>query len=84
VPNSEVVPVLGSNGAGRITPLRTVSSVLPLHRGTVDSGSMTSDGKSLLRKDPSQGVDLEPGRLADGSGGCRGRFHLGVVVAEEG
>ncbi|CAA9324170.1 MAG: Branched-chain amino acid transport ATP-binding protein LivF [uncultured Frankineae bacterium] len=58
VPDGKVVAVLGSNGAGKTTLLRAVSSVLRLHRGRVESGSVTFDGKSLLGKDPSQVVDL--------------------------
>ena len=47
VPDGKVVAVLGSNGAGKTTLLRAVSSVLRLHRGRVESGSVTIDGVSL-------------------------------------
>ena len=58
VPDGKVVAVLGSNGAGKTTLLRAVSSVLRLHRGKVESGSVTFAGKDLLGRDPSQCVAM--------------------------
>ena len=53
VPDGKVVAVLGSNGAGKTTLLRTVSNVLRLHRGKVETGSVTFDGRSLIGRDAS-------------------------------
>ena len=66
VPDGKVVAVLGSNGAGKTTLLRAVSSVLRLHRGKVESGSVTFDGTSLLGKDPSQCVALGVVQVPEG------------------
>jgi branched-chain amino acid transport system ATP-binding protein len=49
VPDGKVVAVLGSNGAGKTTLLRTISSTLRLHRGRVEAGSITFDGRPLVR-----------------------------------
>ncbi len=58
VPDGKVVAVLGSNGAGKTTLLRTISSTLKLHKGKVDSGSVSFGGTSLIGKDPSACVAL--------------------------
>ncbi|MCW2605676.1 MAG: braG [Frankiales bacterium] len=58
VPDGKVVAVLGSNGAGKTTLLRAVSSILRLHKGKVESGSITFDGKDLRGRDPSQCVSM--------------------------
>jgi ABC-type branched-subunit amino acid transport system ATPase component len=51
VPDGAVVAVLGSNGAGKSTLLRTVSGTLGLHKGRVDSGTVTFDGTDLVGRD---------------------------------
>jgi branched-chain amino acid transport system ATP-binding protein len=53
VPDGKVVAVLGSNGAGKTTLLRTISSTLRLHRGRVEAGSISFDGRSLAGRDAS-------------------------------
>ncbi len=58
VPDGKVVAVLGSNGAGKTTLLRAASSVLKLHKGRVEAGSLTLDGVNLLSKDPAAVVGL--------------------------
>ncbi len=58
VPDGKVVAVLGSNGAGKTTLLRAASSVLKLHKGRVEAGSLTLDGDNLLSKDPAAVVGL--------------------------
>jgi branched-chain amino acid transport system ATP-binding protein len=52
VPANGVVAVLGSNGAGKTTLMRAISGTLPMHRGMVDSGEVTFDDASLVRRDP--------------------------------
>jgi branched-chain amino acid transport system ATP-binding protein len=56
VPAGSVVTLLGANGAGKSTLLRAVSGTLPLHKGTIDSGSVTFGGKALNGKDSSAPV----------------------------
>ncbi len=55
VPVGKVVAVLGSERAGETTLLRAVSSVLRLHGGKVESGSVPFDGESVLGADVSTG-----------------------------
>ena len=51
VPDGKVVAVLGSNGAGKTTLLRTISSTLGLHRGRIEAGTVSFDGRSLAGRD---------------------------------
>jgi branched-chain amino acid transport system ATP-binding protein len=56
VPTGAVVTLLGANGAGKSTLLRAVSGTLPLHKGTVDAGSITFGDTALSGKDSSTPV----------------------------
>ena len=53
VPDGKVVAVLGSNGAGKTTLLRTISNTLKLHRGKIETGSITFDGQPIAGRDAS-------------------------------
>ena len=52
VPAGAVVAVLGGNGAGKSTLLRAVSGTLPLHRGHIDGGQITLEGRRIGKLDP--------------------------------
>jgi len=54
VSSGAIVAVLGSNGAGKTTLLRAISGTLPLQRGTIDGGSITLEGTSLVGRDPAR------------------------------
>lgn len=51
LPEGKVAALLGSNGAGKSTLLRTISGTLRMHRGSVTSGTVELDGRSLLKRD---------------------------------
>ena len=52
VRESEILAVLGSNGAGKTTALRAISNLLPAERGQVTSGTITFDGRNVLIHKP--------------------------------
>ncbi|MQA15364.1 MAG: ATP-binding cassette domain-containing protein [Pseudonocardiaceae bacterium] len=52
VPDGAVVAVLGGNGAGKSTLLRAISGTLRLHRGTIDAGEITLQGRRIDQLDP--------------------------------
>lgn len=52
VPEGEVVAILGANGAGKTTFLRTVSGLLGFHGGAITSGSYRLWGHSAERLAP--------------------------------
>jgi branched-chain amino acid transport system ATP-binding protein len=77
VPSGSIVTLLGANGAGKSTLLRALSSTLPLHGGTVDSGSITFGGTRLGGKD--SGVAVRAGIVQVPEGR---RVFAGMSVAE--
>lgn len=52
VPPGHVVALMGVNGAGKTTLARAVTGMLGFHSGTVDSGEITWEGRSLLSAKP--------------------------------
>ena len=54
VPRGSVVAVLGSNGAGKSTLLRAISGTLGLEDGTIESGSISFEGRDTAGLDPAE------------------------------
>ncbi|MCZ7525235.1 MAG: ABC transporter ATP-binding protein [Acidimicrobiia bacterium] len=52
VPAGSIVALLGANGAGKTTVLRTVSGLLDVHHGEVDRGEVTFEGEPVPLHDP--------------------------------
>lgn len=50
VPSGGFVSVLGANGAGKTTLVRSITSLLYIHKGRVRQGSIELGGKSILGK----------------------------------
>ena len=47
VGTGSIVALLGANGAGKTTVLRTITGLLPLHRGKLTKGSIEFDGRPI-------------------------------------
>ncbi len=56
VPDGKIVALLGANGGGKSTVLRSLSGLLDIHDGTIRKGTVTLDDESL--------GDLKPAQLA--------------------
>ena len=56
VPEGGIVALLGANGAGKSTTLKSISGLLRTERGDVTKGSIDFMGESIRRKDPSEVV----------------------------
>lgn len=54
VPKGQVVALLGSNGAGKSTTLKTVSGLLGLENGEMTHGDIRFDGQSVAGSRPHQ------------------------------
>ncbi len=54
VPEGTVVALLGANGAGKSTILKTVSGVLAIEEGEIEKGTVTFDGVSLAGRNAEQ------------------------------
>jgi len=58
VPRGKVVALLGGNGAGKSTTLKSISTMLDAERGKVTKGSIMYDGTQVKGQDPAQMVGL--------------------------
>jgi branched-chain amino acid transport system ATP-binding protein len=61
VPRGKIVTVLGANGAGKTTVLKTISGVLDPLKGTIEF-----DGKPIQRMDPDRIVRMGLGHVPEG------------------
>ena len=52
VEESKIVALLGTNGAGKTTPLKSISGLLKTEEGKVSDGSVVFDGHRIDREDP--------------------------------
>ena len=53
VPDGKIVALLGANGGGKSTVLRSLSGLLDIHEGSIRKGSVTLDGESIGQLKPS-------------------------------
>ncbi|MEO0749368.1 MAG: ATP-binding cassette domain-containing protein, partial [Pseudomonadota bacterium] len=58
VPRGKIVALLGGNGAGKSTTLKSISTMLAAERGKVTRGSISYDGTPVKSQDPAQMVGL--------------------------
>ena len=58
VPRGNIVALLGGNGAGKSTTLKSVSTMLASERGKVTKGSIVYDGQHVENLNPSDMVNL--------------------------
>lgn len=56
VPKGQIVALLGANGAGKSTTLKSISTMLASERGKVTKGSINYDGILIDKENPSQMV----------------------------
>jgi ABC-type branched-subunit amino acid transport system ATPase component len=66
VPEGGCVGLLGANGAGKTTILRTVSGLLAFHNGSIVSGSITYEGRSIAGADASRLVSAGIAQVLEG------------------
>ena len=52
VPQGSIVALLGANGAGKTTMLRSITGLLRVHRGAITKGTIEFDGNSIAGHDP--------------------------------
>ena len=77
VPDGRIVALLGANGAGKTTVLRSISGLLDVHNGDLTKGEITLDGERLDRLSAARIV----GRGI--SQAMEGRRILGEMTVEE-
>ena len=66
VPRGKIVTLLGGNGAGKSTTLKSVSTMLGSERGKVTRGTITYDGRLVTDQVPSDMVRLGMVQVLEG------------------
>ena len=66
VPDKTVVALLGANGAGKTTILRSISSLLGVHRASITRGSILFDGERIDRLNTTQIVQRGISQVLEG------------------
>jgi len=54
VPDGKIIALLGANGGGKSTVLRSLSGLLDIHEGAIRKGSVTLDGENVGHLKPSK------------------------------
>ena len=69
IKKGEIVALLGSNGAGKTTVIRSITGLLDVQNGDITKGSISVDGEDITNLNPSKIVEkgiaqvLEGGRI---------------------
>ena len=66
VPKGKIVALLGGNGAGKSTTLKSISTMLASERGKVTGGSINYDGNLIEKQNPSQMVNMGMVQVLEG------------------
>lgn len=66
VPRGQIVALLGSNGAGKSTTLKTISGILRPQRGEVTAGTVEFDGVPIAQWEPADIVRLGIAQVMEG------------------
>ena len=66
VPRGKIVALLGANGAGKSTTLKSISTMLASERGKVTKGSINYDGNVIENQTPSEMVKLGMVQVLEG------------------
>jgi branched-chain amino acid transport system ATP-binding protein len=66
VPKGQIVALLGSNGAGKSTTLKTISGILKPERGEVTAGVIEFNGVRIDQREPAEIVKMGIAQVMEG------------------
>ena len=66
IKKGEIVALLGSNGAGKTTVIRSITGLLDVQNGDITKGSISLDGEDITNLNPSDIVDLGIAQAPEG------------------
>jgi branched-chain amino acid transport system ATP-binding protein len=66
VPTGGIVAILGANGAGKTSTLRSISGLLLYQGGRITNGTVTFNGTDITEKDPSANVKAGMAQVMEG------------------
>lgn len=66
IKKGEIVALLGSNGAGKTTVIRSITGLLDVQNGDITKGSISVDGVDITNLDPSKIVEKGIAQVLEG------------------
>ena len=66
LPQDQIVAVLGANGAGKATLLRSLTGLLDVHRGKITRGHVSLDGREIDTRDAAGVVSAGVSQVMEG------------------
>lgn len=66
IKKGEIVALLGSNGAGKTTVIRSITGLLDVQNGDITKGSISVDGEDITNLDPSKIVEKGIAQVLEG------------------
>ena len=66
IPKGKIVALLGANGAGKRTTLKSISTMLASEKGEVTKGTIKYDGTEIKKQNPSEMVGLGMVQVLEG------------------
>ena len=59
IPKGKIVSLLGSNGSGKTTVIRSITGLLDIQNGDITKGTISVDGENNTNLNPSKIVEKE-------------------------
>ena len=66
IPKGNIVALLGSNGSGKTTVIRSITGLLDIQNGDITKGSVTLDGEDITNLNPSKIVEKGIAQVMEG------------------
>ena len=66
IKKGEIVALLGSNGAGKTTVIRSITGLLDVQNGDITKGSISVDGEDITNLNPSKIVEKGIAQVLEG------------------
>jgi len=66
IPKGEIVSLLGSNGSGKTTVIRSITGLLDVQNGDITKGNITVDGEDITNAKPSKIVEKGIAQVLEG------------------
>jgi len=66
IPKGKIVSLLGSNGSGKTTVIRSITGLLDIQNGDITKGSITVDGEDITNLNPSKIVEKGIAQVLEG------------------
>ena len=66
IPKGKIVALLGSNGSGKTTVIRSITGLLDVQNGDITKGKITVDGHDITNLNPSKIVEKGVAQVMEG------------------